>query len=112
MVNIHNYKPYSDVTKETLKENNFKCIDGCYSYRFPVYKYKKEIIMWCNIYVDADNNMCGISVYDQNNSTYPAFFNRKYGGKNKVVESIDRKINSQLGVFVKNKILKKRGKRK
>lgn len=111
MVNIQNYKPHSDVTKETLKENNFKCIDGCYSYRFSVYKYKKEPIMWCNLYVDIDSNMCSVSVYDQNNITYPAFFNRTYGGKNKVVESIDRKINSQLGILVKNKILKKRGKK-
>lgn len=111
MVNIHNYKPYSDVTKETLKENNFKCIDGCYSYRFSVYKYKKETLLWCNLYVDVDNNMCSINVYDQNNSTYPSFFNRTYGGKNKVVESIDRKINSQLGILVKNKVLKKRGKK-
>jgi hypothetical protein len=111
MVNIHSYKPHSNVTKETLKENNFKCIDGCYSYRFSVYKYKKETVLWCNLYVDVDNNMCSISVYDQNNNTYPAFFNRRYGCKNKVVESIDRKINSQLGTFVKNKVLKKRGKK-
>ena len=48
---------------------------------------------------------------DQNNNTYAPFFNRRYGGENKVLESIDRKINSQLGMFVKSKILKKRGKK-
>ena len=109
MVNIHKYKPHSNVTKEMLKDNNFKYIDGFYLYRFPVYKHKKLPIMWCNLYVDVENNLCVINVYDQNNFTYPAFYNRTYGGKNKVVESIDRRINSQLGILVKNKILKKRG---
>ena len=111
MVNIQQYKPNSNVTKDVLKDNNFKYIDGFYSYRFPVYKHKKETIMWCNLYVDIENNSCNINVYDQNNVTYPAFFNRIYSGKNKVVESIDRRINSQLGILVKNKILKKRGKK-
>ena len=111
MVDIHKYKPHSNVTKDILKDNNFKYIDGCYSYRFPVYKHKKDTIMWCNLYVDVDNNLCNINVYDNNNNTYPAFHNRTYGGKNKVVESIDRRINTQLGILVKNKILKKRGKK-
>ena len=111
MINIQQYKPHSNVTKDMLKDNNFKYIDGCYSYRFSVYKNKKETIMWCILYVDIENNSCAINVYDQNNFTYPAFYNRTYGGKNKVVESIDRKINAQLGVFIKNNILKKRGKK-
>lgn len=111
MINIQNYKPHSDATKDMLKENNFKYVDGFYSYRFPVYKNKKEPMLWCILYVDTENNLCNIHVADQNNTTYAAFFNREYGGKNQVVEQIDKKINAQLGTFVKNKILKKRGKR-
>lgn len=111
MINIQNYKPHSDVTKEMLKENNFKYIDGIYSYRFPVYKNKKEPIMWCNLYIDTENNLCNIQVSDQNNTTYAPFFNREYSANNQVVEQIDKKINAQLGVFVKSKILKKRGKK-
>ena len=111
MVNIHLYKPHSDVTKNAFQENNFKYIDGCYSYRFSVYKYKKETLLWCNIYVDVENNSCSINVYDQNNNTYAPFFDRRYAANNKVVESIDRRINTQLGIFVKNKILKKKGKK-
>ena len=111
MVNIQQYKPHSDVTKEMLKENNFKYIDGVYSYRFSVYKNKKEPIVWCNLYVDVENNSCNLNVMDINNTTYAPFFNRKYGCENKVVESIERKINSQLGTLIKDKILKKRGRK-
>lgn len=111
MVNIQLYKLSSDITKRILEENNFKYVDGYYAYRFPVYKYKKEPILWCNIYVELEQKTCNVNVMDQNNNTYAPFFNRVYGGENKVVESIDRKINSQLGTFVKYKILKKRGKK-
>ena len=111
MINIQQYKLYSDITKNILEENNFKYVDGYHSYRFPVYKQKKDILLWCNLYVDFEEKSCRINVTDQNNNTYAPFFNRTYGGENKVVESIDRKINSQLGTFVKSKILKKRGKK-
>lgn len=108
-MNIKNYKPNSELTKELLRENNFRYIDGIYSYRFPVYKYKKEPILWCTLYLDVENNSCGLSVFDQSNNTYAPFFNRKYGGKNMVVESIDKIIENQINSFIKAGILKKRG---
>lgn len=111
MINIQNYKPNSELTKEILKENNFKYIDGLYSYRFPVYKNKKEPMIWCNLYVDIESSSCNLQVTDQSNTTYAPFFNRAYSTNNQVVEQIDKKINSQLSVFVKSKILKKRGKK-
>lgn len=110
-MNIKNYKPNSGLTKETLKENNFRYIDGLYSYRFPVYKYKKEPILWCYLYVDIENNLCNLNVIDSNNSVYAPYFNREYGGENIVVESIDRRISTQIGLFVKTGIIKKRGKK-
>ena len=111
MIDIQQYKPHSDVTKEMLKENNFKFIDGCYSYRFSVYKNKKEPLLWCNLYVDIENNSCNIQVADQNNNTYAPFFDRRYCTNNEVVENIEKNIKSQFGTFVKGKILKKRGKK-
>jgi hypothetical protein len=108
MVDIKQYKPHSNVTKEMLRDNNFKYIDGDYSYRFPVIKYKKNPIIWCNILVNMEQNWCGFNVTDSNFNTYPAYFNRKYGGVNKVVETIDKKIKRQLDIFVKNNILKKK----
>ena len=109
MINIQQYKPHSELTKEILKDNNFKYIDGYYSYRFPVYKYKRTPIIWCNLYMDLENKTLNLNVFDENNNTYASFFNRTYGGENKVVESVEKKIKTQLGVFVKNKILKKVG---
>lgn len=109
-MNIQNYKPNSELTKEILKENNFRYIDGIYSYRFPVYKYKNDPILWCILYVDIENNSCNINIFDQNNNIYAQYFDREYGN-NIVVEDIDKRINLQFGFLVKKKILKKRGKR-
>lgn len=112
MINIEQYKPHSEVTKENLIENNFRHMDGYYSYRFPVLKYKKDATLWCNIYVDLDHKSCGLTVVDANNNIYPAYFNRKYGGINKAVEKSERKIKAQLDIFVKDKILYKKNKKK
>ena len=111
MINTQQYKSHSELTKEILEENNFKYVDGYYSYRFPVYKYKKEPIIWCNLYMDLESKRINLNVMDANNNTYAAFFNRVYGGENKVIESIDKKIKTQLGTLVKNNILKKVGKK-
>ena len=110
MINIQQYKPHPELMPKVLIDNNFKNIDGYYSYRFSVYKNKKEPIMWCVLYIDLEGKSCGIQVTDQNNNTYAPFFNRTYSTNNKVVESIDKKINSQLGTFVKKEILKKKSK--
>ena len=108
-MNIQNYKPNSELTKEILEENNFRYIDGLYSYRFPVYKYKKEPTLWCTLFLDTENNSCGLNVSDQNNNTYAPFFNRTYSSGNKVIASVDRIIQITLSALVKDKILKKRG---
>lgn len=107
MINIEQYKPSSEVTKEILRENNFRYMDGYYSYRFPVHKYKKEPTLWCFIYINLERNSCNFNVTDSNFNTYPAFFNQN-DQKNKVVETVERKINEQLNTFIKDKILKKR----
>ena len=43
MINIEQYKPHNEVTKEILRDNNFRYMDGYYSYRFPVLKHKKDV---------------------------------------------------------------------
>ena len=111
MIDITQYKPHSEVTKELLRDNNFKYMDGYYSYRFPVLKYKKDPTLWCNIYINVEHNCCGFSVTDSDFNTYAAFFNREYGGINKAVEKAEIKIQTQLDNLVKNKILYKKGKK-
>lgn len=111
MINIEQYKPHNEVTKEILRDSNFRYMDGYYSYRFPVLKYKKDTTLWCNIYVNLEHKRCGFTVTDSDFNTYPAFFNREYGGINKAVEKVEEKINAQLASFVKDKILYKKEKK-
>lgn len=101
------YKLVQSTTIEQLKNNNFRYIDGLYSYKFPVYKYQKDVLLWGFILVDFENKASSINVTDSNNYTYAAYHNRKYG-RNKVVESIDRKISKQMNIFIKDKIFTKR----
>ena len=109
-MNIQDYKPHSKLTKKQLFENDFKYIDGCYSYRFPVYKYKKETILWGIFMINLDTKSCDITVVNNSYNTYSAFHNRTYG-INKIIENVDDKIKIQINLLVKNKIIvKKRGK--
>jgi hypothetical protein len=69
MINMHNYKPSKGLTKEILRENNFKYMDGYYTYRFSVYNYKKEPLLWAILYVDIENMCCYVNVVNHNNIT-------------------------------------------
>ena len=101
------YKLISEVTIEQLKENNFKYVDGYYSYKFPVYKNKKETLLWGFLNINFEEKKCFINVVDSNNNTYPAYHNREYG-ENKIIELVDKKINEQINILIKNKIIKKK----
>ena len=111
MINIEQYKPHFEVTKEILRDNNFRYMDGYYSYRFPVLKHKKDVTLWCNIYINLEHNCCGFTVMNADFNTYPAFFCRKYGGENKAVIKAEKNIEAQLNTFVKDKILYKKEKK-
>lgn len=104
MINMQNYKPSKGLTKEILRENNFKYMDGYYTYRFSVYNYKKEPLLWAVLYLDLDNMRCSINVVNDKNNTYPAYHNRD-GCKNDVVDAIDKKIKTQINKLVKEEIL-------
>lgn len=108
-MSIQDYKPHSKLTKEQLIKNDFKYIDGCYSYRFPVYKYEKETTLWGIFIINLDAKSCDITVVNNSYNTYPAFHNRTYGSNNnEIIKAIDNKINIQINSFLKNKIITKR----
>ena len=104
MINMQNYRPTKELTKEILKENNFKYVDGYYTYRFPVCKYKKELLLWASIYINLEHMTCAINVVDERNNTYASYHNRTYG-RNELVEAIDKKIKTQINKLVKEEIL-------
>lgn len=116
MINIQEYKPNPKLTREQLFENNFRYIDGCYSYRFPVYKYKKETMLWGILYINLEARTCDITVINNFYCTYASYHNRLYGSNNKVIKAIDKRVKTQLALFLKNELLiennKKRFKRR
>lgn len=106
MINIEQYKPHNEVTKEILRDNNFRYMDGYYSYRFCLSRYKKKkTTLWCDIYINLEHNKCNFTVTTSDFCVYPAFFNRTYG-ENKIVEEAEIEIQNQLDILVKKKILK------
>ena len=112
MINIQQYKPNSKLTREQLLDNNFKYIDGCYSYRFSVYKYKKETTLWGVFIINLETKTCDITVVNNSFTTYAAYHNRTYGTNNSVVEAIDKKIKAQINLFIKNEIVIKTNKKR
>lgn len=112
MINIQQYKPNPKLTKEQLLENNFRYIDGCYSYRFPVCKYKKETTLWGIFIINIEAKSCDITVVNNSYNTYPAYHNRTYGSNNSVIESVDKKIKSQINLFLKNEVITKTNKKR
>lgn len=112
-MNIQQYKPNSKLTREQLLENNFRYTDGCYLYRFPVYKYKKDITIWGIFIIDLETRSCDIAVVNSSFVTYAAYYNRTYGYNDSVVEAIDNRIEIQIKQFLKDKIIfKRRSKRR
>lgn len=107
MINMYQYKPHINLTKEQLFENNFKYIDGCYSYRFPVCKYKKETTLWGVFIINLDTQTCDITVVNNSFVTYAAYHNRTYGANDSVIEVIDKKIKSQINTLLKNEVISK-----
>jgi hypothetical protein len=112
MINIQEYKPNPKLTREQLFENNFRYIDGCYSYRFPVCKYKKETTLWGVFIINLETKTCDITVVNNSFDTYPAYHNRTYGSNNNVIEAIDKKIKSQINLFIKHEIITKKNKKR
>lgn len=111
MINIEQYKPHSEVTKEMLRDNNFRYKDGYYTYRFPILKHNKDVTLWCHIYINLEYKSCGFTVLTSDFNIYPSFFSREYG-RNKAVEVAEKKIETQFETFVKDKILFKKKQKK
>ena len=111
MINIYQYKLNSNITSEQLRNNNFKYVDGYYMYRFPVYKYKKETMLWGILYINLETKTCDITVVNNSYCTYAAYHNRLYGSNNKVIRTIDKKVKAQLALFLKKELLIEKNKK-
>lgn len=73
-----------------------------YTYRFPVFKYNKMIVLECELKYVLGEDQIDINVYDYNtNDKYAPFYCCEYGDYDKMLEIIWDKINhmlSKLGI--------------
>ena len=88
-----------DLSKSKLKELGFRYDSkaDCYVYKFPVYNYKKQPVLFCKIWVDneEDRNIIMYGVFEANDTLYPGYYNDEYG-YNITIEEIDKAILHKL----------------
>ena len=90
------YKLHKDVNESLLKDNGFR------RYVFKCYVYKD--IIQLIIHIDLEEKHWDYQVYDDdNNIIYIPYYNRDFG-TNKVVKSIDKKMNKIFKELEKVKI--------
>lgn len=93
-----------NVSKEWLNINGFryskKLSDeeaSIYTYRFPVFKYERMIVLECELSMCLEDGEVKINVYDYGtNNKYAAFYYCEYGNYDKMLKVIWNKINLML----------------
>lgn len=103
-----------NVTKEWLLSNGFRynrLLSGddveIYTYRFPVHKYERFVILECELKVILDEDNVYIDVYDYNTfNRYAPFYYMEYENYSVMLKEIWQKINKELkklGIKVEEK---------
>lgn len=93
-----------NITKSWLIKNGFRFNKTfsdenteVYTYRFPVYRYEKMIILESEISVILGENGININVYEYNtNDKYAPFYYCEYGNYDTMLKIIWDKINKEL----------------
>lgn len=95
-----------DITKEWLLKNDFRYNryfsnkdDTVYTNRFMVAKQegKHNISLECEMLVYyPEGNICINVYFAGTRDKYPQFYDRKYGGDNRLLDMIDFKINNKI----------------
>ena len=88
-----------DLSKTKLKELGFRYDNkaDCYVYRFPVYNYKKQPVIFCKIWAtnEEDHNIIMYGVFEANDTLYAGYYNEEYG-YNTTIKQIDKTILHKL----------------
>lgn len=98
----------TDHSKENLKKIGFnKVLDDpdLYTYRFPVHKYNNIPTEWCVLNVDVVTGEVNIDVFNNNGSSFPAFY-QQMSGFDEFIEKINSKIRSKLSKLGIKKVKK------
>lgn len=86
-----------DITTQQMKDVGFRYDHNVedYTYRFPVYKYKKQPIIFCTLGIDEETKEVRFTVKDANDNVYAPFYDREYG-VNDIIPLIEKNISSEL----------------
>lgn len=93
-----------NISKEWLINNGFKYNKNLsdeethiYTYRFPVFKYERMIVLDCELTASLYDDEIKINVYDYGtNDKYAPFYYCEYGNFDKMLKEIHNKINKEL----------------
>lgn len=94
----------SSLIKACLLHNGFRynkafstTDSDIYTYRFPVYKYKKFTVLECELNIFMKDGNVSINVYNYGtNDKYAPFYHLEYGNYNKILKIINEKIDKEL----------------
>ena len=82
-------------------------VTDCYSLRFPVHRYKKTIVLECEIIVELQTGRVITNVFNYGtNDIYAPYYNNEYGNHFSLLDSINTAIKAQfkkLGIKEKKK---------
>lgn len=92
------------LTKEQLLSRGFQFSrvysddeNEVFTYRFPVFKYNKMIVLECELRTALGENKIDINVYDYNtNDKYAPFYYCEYGNYDQMLKIINEKIETIL----------------
>ena len=87
-----------NVTKNMLKENNFRETEPNYfTYRFPVYRYNgvnnKQNLLYCLLCIDLESNSIEKMVVNDDNTPYATYNNT---GSTSFVKKINNASSNEL----------------
>lgn len=87
-----------NISIEKMKKYGFRYDRSfeCYTYIFPVYKYKGIIpIIYCKLGVNEETKNVWINVYDDNDRFYASYYNDE-NYKNTTINDIEKAITKEL----------------
>ena len=98
------YDIKTPITPQWLNKNGFKTSslfsspsETVYYKRIPAYHYNLSVILDAEFVLYPTANELRVNVYDTTSrSFYASWYNRQYGGENRVVKLIDQKIEHEL----------------
>lgn len=87
-------KNYKFSTKEF--RYNYHPDGGTYIHRFPVWKYKRDAVLECELTIDESNGAIHTNVFDANRVPYAPFYYVHCGRYDSVLDKVYEAIDTEL----------------